>query len=139
MQTVFIMGPIVGNHRMNYIQLVIQCYHRWCMTPNSSSPPFELARNAKRNGATIRYDTIRCVVATRKCYEFWAKATFWKNFWKGINNLYAVFFECALSTPINSNASPHLATGNGFVNWSNLWDVVLMYSHFIISSSLKHS
>ena len=113
-------------------RLVTHCY----MAPNSSSPPFGFALNARMLSETMqRIDTMPCVVATHICNTFWAKATFWKNL-KGTNHLYTGLIECTFCTPIKSNASPHLATGSGFVNWSALWDVVLIYNNFIISSHL---
>ena len=85
-----------------------------------------------------RHDAMWCIVATHNCNTFWAKATSRKNL-EWFDRFQSGFSECTFCTPIKSNASPHLATGSGFVNGSAFWDVVLMYNSFIISSSLKHS
>ena len=85
-----------------------------------------------------RFDAMWYIVATHICNIFWAKATSRKNL-EWFDRFQSGFSECTFYTPIKSNASPHLATGSGFVNGSAFWDVVLMYNSFIISSSSKHS
>ena len=131
-QTVFLLEPPVVGYNMNSnYSRWYTVLHRWCLTPNSSFPPFEFARDAGRNDA-VRWSILQlqCMFGLRQPLG---------RIWKGINDHYFGLLEFAVRAPINSKVSPHFATGKGFVNGSALCDVVSMYNSFIISSSVKHS
>ena len=79
-----------------------------------------------------RLDAMWCFIATHKFVIHSGLRQPQGRIYNGSTVFNLAFLNAPFAHPSKSNASPHLATGSGFVNGSAFWDVVLMYNSFII-------